>query len=69
MERDPRQDPQRGDIVRSRRGLPSVQDFLVVDNDGETVTYVENGRHVLDCSIDEWREWAVTDEIVRVGPC
>ena len=67
-DRDPRTDPERGDILRSRAGLPSVTDFLVVGFDGETVTYVQDGRHVLECSIAEWRRYAKTDEIVRRGP-
>lgn len=64
--RDPRTDPQPGDVVRSTIAPHSV--FYVIDRCGDSVAYQEVIGEMLTCSIDDWCTNSASDQIIKRGP-
>lgn len=65
--RDPRTDPQPGDVLRST-SPPQYSVFYVLDRCGDSVAYQEVIGEMLTCTIDEWRANSARDQIIKRGP-
>jgi len=62
--RDPRENPQEGDVLRNRDGVT----FYVRRREGSTIQYQEYGcGDILEHSLQAWRVDAKNDEIVERG--
>lgn len=69
MERDPKTDPQRGDVVE-RPGLSPlakhrrevVRSF--VQNERSQVTYRQNGALPRTCHLSTWMRWARNGDVI-----
>ncbi|MFK2904541.1 hypothetical protein ISP17_11245 [Dyella ginsengisoli] len=64
--RDPRSDPQPGDVLRSTITPYSV--LYVLDRCGETVVYQEVIGEMLTCTIEDWTANSARDQIIKRGP-
>lgn len=69
MTRDPRQNPQPGDIVLQTRGRGKKAQRMVTAVDGATVRYVNPSCLIgKPCHIDYWRESTREAEVLVVAP-
>lgn len=64
VERDPRNDPRPGDVLRN----PAGTCFHVERIEWGTVLYLQNGHSpLLEHSLNDWRRDAAHDEVVTRG--